>query len=114
MVKYIALFFVFAAQKELCAQTAISDSPTQLNSSSEKVPQNLAKRKKEMPRHFVFNLFFFNHSISVPFYRIVRTPLHPGVQAGMEGRYFETPGSKLFQTINLGAFYNKYNGLPSL
>jgi hypothetical protein len=55
-------------------------------------------------------LSFFNHSISVPFHKMIGAPLHPGVQAGIEARYFETLKSKLFQTFNLGMFYNAYNG----
>jgi hypothetical protein len=55
-------------------------------------------------------LSVFNHSIALPFHKMINTPIHPGVQAGIEGRYFETLKSKLFQTLNLGMFYNKYNG----
>jgi len=53
---------------------------------------------------------FFNHSISMPFHKIFAEPIHPGIQAGVEGRYFENDRSKLFQTLNLGMFYNNYNG----
>lgn len=65
-----------------------------------------AKEKKP----YTVAVSFFNHSIAMPFHKILNTPLHPGVQAGIEGRYFETLKSKLFQSLNLGMFYNKYNG----
>jgi hypothetical protein len=55
-------------------------------------------------------LSFFNHSVSVPFHKMLAAPLHPGIQAAIEGRYHETQRSKFFQTLNLGAFHNKYNG----
>jgi hypothetical protein len=56
------------------------------------------------------NLSFFNHSISPPFHKILRTPIHPGVQLAVEARYRETSRGKFFQAFNLGGFYNKYNG----
>ncbi|MEJ0029549.1 MAG: hypothetical protein WDO15_03930 [Bacteroidota bacterium] len=56
------------------------------------------------------DLSFFNHSISPPFHKIIRTPIHPGIQVAVEARYKETSRSKFFQTFNLGGFYNKYNG----
>ncbi len=67
---------------------------------------------KKNPRTKSLTIFssFFNHSISVPFHKIINTPVHPGAMAGIEARYFETKRSKLFQSFNLGMFYNKYNG----
>jgi hypothetical protein len=56
------------------------------------------------------SISFFNHSISVPFHKMISEPIHPGIQVGIEGKYFEKNGSKLFQTLNLGMFYNNYNG----
>ena len=67
-------------------------------------------KKGNQHRSLSVTLSFFNHSISVPFHKMISKPLHPGVQAGIEGSYFETHRSKLFQTLNLGAFNNKYNG----
>lgn len=52
----------------------------------------------------------FNHAVSMPFHKMVRTPVHPGFQAGVEGRYFENQSSKVFQTLNAGWFHNRYNG----
>lgn len=64
--------------------------------------------KHNRPLSIVISLF--NHSIATPFHKIVNSPIHPGVQAGIEGRYFENEQSKVFQTLNSGFFYNKYNG----
>jgi len=66
--------------------------------------------KEKIPKSLCLTFSVFNHSISTPFHKIVTTPFHPGVQVGIEGRYVETQHSKLFQTLNLGWFYNKYNG----
>jgi hypothetical protein len=55
-------------------------------------------------------LSFFNHSVSVPFHKIINSQLHPGVQGMLEARYRETRRSKIFQTFDVGAFHNKYNG----
>src|SRR6478736_8791562 len=72
---------------------------------------NTSPIKKEHQRGpLSMTVSFFNHAISVPFHKMISEPLHPGVQAGIEGRYFEKRGSKLFQTLNIGAFNNKYNG----
>ena len=68
-------------------------------------------KKENQHRPLSMTLSFFNHSISVPFHKMISEPLHPGIQAGIEGSYFETRGSRLFQTLNIGAFNNKYNGI---
>lgn len=81
------------------------DAPVLVTNDSLSVIEEVKYRKP-----LAFTLSFFNHSISSPFHNIISTPLHPGVQAGIEGRYFETAKSKLFQTLNLGMYYNKYNG----
>ncbi|MEO6328351.1 MAG: hypothetical protein ABIO55_05440, partial [Ginsengibacter sp.] len=70
----------------------------------------LIEKKKKQHQPFTATISFFNHSIAVPFHKIINSPFHPGFQAGLEGRYLETNKSKLFQTLNLGMFYNKYNG----
>jgi hypothetical protein len=55
-------------------------------------------------------LSFFNHSVSVPFHRIINSQLHPGVQGMFEAQYHDSRRSKIFQTFDVGAFHNKYNG----
>ena len=69
-----------------------------------------ATTKEKIPKSLSLTLSVFNHSISVPFHKILSKPFHPGGQIGIEGRYHETQRSKLFQTLNMGTFYNNYNG----
>jgi hypothetical protein len=65
-------------------------------------------QKPHKPYSVTFSLF--NHAVAMPFHKMINKPFHPGIQAGIEARYFETNRSKLFQAFNLGMFYNKYNG----
>jgi hypothetical protein len=100
--KIIALFILLLAAHPLTqAQTA------DVKDSSEVAA---VKKNKKQHKPLAATLSFFNHSIAMPFHKMLNKPLHPGIQAGIEGRYFETQKSKLFQTLNLGMFYNKYNG----
>ena len=54
-------------------------------------------------------LSFFKHNASLPFEGIIKSPLHPGVSAGTEFTYKTGKIGKIFQTINIGYFYNKFN-----
>ncbi|HEV8515213.1 MAG TPA: hypothetical protein VGQ59_18150 [Cyclobacteriaceae bacterium] len=72
--------------------------------------KSLHAHKKEIKKPLSMTISFFNHSISMPFHKIFAQPIHPGIQVGVEGRYFENNRSKLFQTLNAGMFYNNYNG----
>jgi hypothetical protein len=65
---------------------------------------------KQHRRALSIQASFFNHSIAVPFHKVLNRTVHPGVQGTIEGRYLETSRSKIFQTLNLGGFHNKYNG----
>lgn len=95
------MFLFVAAYSFSCAQNTVS-----------KDTLSVAPLNKNLKHHkpYTGSLSFFNHSISVPFHKIINPIIHPGMQAGIEGRYFETRRSKLFQALNLGMFYNKYNG----
>ena len=99
--KFACIFFLLLiAHSCICAQGA------QVNDTSETAP--VTKEKTHRP--LSIDISFFNHSVSSPFHKIVSRPVHPGVQVGIEGKYVETPKSKLFETLNLGMFYNNYNG----
>jgi hypothetical protein len=101
-IKFIFLFILLQAAHFV---TRAQDAGIKDNIKSVPVSKN---KKQDKP--LSANLSFFNHSISVPFHKMINKSLHPGVQAGIERRYFETHKSKLFQTLNLGMFYNEYNG----
>jgi len=45
-------------------------------------------KKENQYEPLSMTLSFFNHSISVPFHKMISEPLHPGVQAGIERSYF--------------------------
>jgi hypothetical protein len=52
----------------------------------------------------------FNHSLSLPFNKILREPVHPGLTVGTELFYTNGKHSQLLQTVQLGGFYNRYFG----
>jgi hypothetical protein len=56
-----------------------------------------------------FTASVFNESTSIPFTRFFTTPVHPGIQAGMEFDYGkEKPHYRIFQTAALCYFYHNH------
>src|ERR1700709_1407226 len=77
---------------------------------TKKGADTLRADRNKQHKPYTANISFFNESVSLPFHKVINSSFHPGAQAGIEGRYFENAKSKLFQTLNLGIYYNKYNG----
>ena len=50
-----------------------------------------------------------NHSISMPFRKMLRTPFHPAISAGTELAFKHTAGHKIYSPLRFEFFYNKYN-----
>jgi hypothetical protein len=56
-----------------------------------------------------FTASLFNESTAIPFTRFFTTPVHPGLQAGMEFDYGkEKPHYRIFQTAMLSYFYHNH------
>ena len=81
---------------------AFSQGNRDLDSTNISNQGNIANR--------VLNVSIFNHAISLPFYKMIRLPIHPGLQIGKEFHIKESAKAKLFQTLNVGFIYNAYNG----
>jgi len=58
---------------------------------------------------FPLELTFFNHAASMPFERIILSPLHPGFSLGTEYAYVEGRRGRVFQNLAGGYYFNKYN-----
>lgn len=60
-------------------------------------------------KKFPLELTFFKHAISYPFEGILSGPLHPGFSVGTEYYYTQGHRGQIFQNLNAGYFFNKYN-----
>ncbi|GEM_PF-2217903 len=65
-------------------------------------PQNIYYR---YPLEFTIG----NHSVTVPFRKILRTPIHPAVSFGTEITIWRADPHHIFSPVKLGFFYNKYS-----
>ena len=63
-----------------------------------------AAAKKQFP----IELSFINHAITMPFDRIVLSPLHPGFSLGTEYAWKVARLGRLFQGFHAGYFYNEF------
>ncbi len=54
------------------------------------------------------NVSIFNESTTIPFTRLITTPIHPGLQLGTEFNYKVKEHTRLFQTANISYFYHNY------
>ncbi|TAD98091.1 MAG: hypothetical protein EAZ97_11365 [Bacteroidetes bacterium] len=66
---------------------------------------------RPVPKYNLFPLEFAigNHSVSLPFYRIFRLPIHPAITFGTEYSWWRNSNQHVFSPIRLGIFYNRYN-----
>jgi hypothetical protein len=68
------------------------------------VPVSLTAQQKSRP----ITLSFFNESTSIPFTRLVTTPVHPGLQVGTEFVYKRKKTGKFFQIANISYFFHQH------
>lgn len=69
-------------------------------------PQTVTPLKK---KQFPLEVSFINHAVTMPFDGIVLNPLHPGFSLGTEFVYSEGRVGRIFQSLHLGYYHNKYN-----
>lgn len=48
-----------------------------------------------------------NEATAVPFYRIINTPIHPGLQVGTEFEWKESRTLRLYPAVNIGYMFHK-------
>lgn len=60
-------------------------------------------------RSYPLEITLGNHSVTMPFRQIFRTPIHPAIGVGTEWAWKEKNQHKVFSPLKFGFFYNRYN-----
>lgn len=66
-------------------------------------------QSKNVYYRYPIELTIGNHSVTVPFRKIFRTPIHPAIALGTEITHWRNDPYHVFSPVKLGFFYNKYS-----
>ncbi len=66
-------------------------------------------QSKDVYYRYPLELTIGNHSVTTPFRKLFRTPIHPAVAFGTELTIWRTDPHHIFSPIKLGFFWNKYS-----
>lgn len=70
-----------------------------------------ADNQRQNQQHFPISLSVFNHTWAFPLSNVLRiAPIYPGISIGSEYHYRDGKKIALYQTFELGGFYNQSSG----